>query len=52
MLMLHISLPQLPKGMKPSICHYLAKIKLWLMLMIYCGASGASLDADYATILV
>jgi len=50
--MLHIALPQPPKGMKPSICNYLAKIKLWLMLVIYGGASGAALAADYASTLM
>ena len=52
MLMLHIALPQPPKGMKPSICHYLKKIKLWLMLVIYGGASSTALAADHATILM
>ncbi len=52
MLMLHIALPQPPKGMKPSICNYLAKIKLWLMLVIYGGGGGAALAADHATILM
>ena len=52
MLLLHTALPQPPKGMKPSICYYLAKIKLWLMLVICWGSSGAALAADYATILM
>ena len=52
MLLLHNALPQSPTPMKPPIFFCLAKIKLWLIIVICGGSSGAALAADYATVLM